>query len=111
MSELVRLTEKASQMIREFLDQQDPADGFIGVRITVQGGCCSGFQYAMNLETAAWEGDEIVEEKGVKLFVDGDSSVHLQGTEIDYVETPEGEGFQFNNPNVRNSCGCGGSEA
>lgn len=109
MNPVVRLTEKAVAKVREVLDQQDPQQGIQGVRVAVVGGGCSGFQYAMNLEKSSQEGDRVVEVDGFKVFVDEQSSLYLQGTEIDFVETPQGSGFKFNNPNVRSTCGCGES--
>ena len=77
--------------------------------VAVVGGGCSGFQYAMNLERQGREGDDVLEIDGFKVFVDPQSMLYLDGTEIDYIETTQAAGFQFKNPNVSGSCGCGES--
>ena len=82
---------------------------FSGIRVAVIGGGCSGFQYAMNLEHKSKEGDEIIDVGEFKVFVDEQSMLYLDGPQIDYVETVEGAGFKFNNPNVTGTCGCGES--
>jgi iron-sulfur cluster assembly accessory protein len=80
-----------------------------GIRIGVVGGGCSGFQYSMDFESAAKDGDVVLEQSGVKLFVDPMSSMYLQGVTIDYVQGLQGAGFKFTNPNAKNTCGCGSS--
>jgi iron-sulfur cluster assembly accessory protein len=80
-----------------------------GIRVGVVGGGCSGFQYSMDFENAERDGDTIVEQDGIKLYVDPMSSMYLQGVTVDYVVGLQGAGFKFNNPNARNTCGCGQS--
>jgi iron-sulfur cluster assembly accessory protein len=80
-----------------------------GIRVGVVGGGCSGFQYSMDFENAERDGDAVFEQDGVKLYVDPMSSMYLQGVTIDYVVGLQGAGFKFNNPNARNTCGCGQS--
>jgi iron-sulfur cluster assembly protein len=79
------------------------------VRIAVVGGGCSGFSYQMAFDNGASATDKVVEFDGLKVFVDQISAQYLKGTEIDYVETLEGSGFKFTNPNMRTTCGCGSS--
>jgi iron-sulfur cluster assembly accessory protein len=104
---MIQLTEVAVNKVKEAIAGQD--DTFAGIRVAVIGGGCSGFQYTMNLERDEQQGDQIVELDGLKVFVDEQSMLYLDGTEIDYVETVQGAGFKFNNPNVTGTCGCGES--
>ena len=76
-------------------------------RITVQGGGCSGLSYGMGFEKAPEEDYLVLEENGVKLLVDSYSVDHLQGANVDYIESLMGSGFKINNPNVTKSCSCG----
>jgi iron-sulfur cluster assembly accessory protein len=102
------ITDNAMQEVKKFIEAENlGADG--GLRVRVVPGGCSGFQYAMNLEEAAGETDEVVEKDGVKVFVDMFSAQYLNGVEIDYVNNVMGSGFTFNNPNATGGCGCGSS--
>ncbi len=103
----VTLTDKAVEMIRDAMTREG-LQGY-GIRIGVVGGGCSGFQYSMDFESAARDGDMTFEQDGVKLYVDPMSSMYLQGVTIDYVVGLQGAGFKFTNPNARNTCGCGQS--
>ena len=78
-------------------------------RIVVLGGGCSGFQYGLNIEDEPESDDEILDIRGVKIFVDPFSAQYLEGIEIDYVTSVMGQGFTFNNPNASGGCGCGSS--
>jgi iron-sulfur cluster assembly protein len=80
-----------------------------GLRVRVVPGGCSGFQYSLNIEEQSREGDFVMDEKGVRLFVDMFSAQYLSGVEIDYVTGVMGSGFTFKNPNSTGSCGCGSS--
>ena len=104
---MIQLSDVATDKIKETITGQ--GKDFLGIRVAVVGGGCSGFQYAMNLEHESKEGDEIIDVDGFKVFVDKQSMLYLDGTQIDYVETVEGAGFRFNNPNVTGTCGCGES--
>ncbi len=101
------LTSKAVEMVRDAMTREN-LDGY-GIRIGVVGGGCSGFQYSMDFENAERDGDSIYEQDGIKLYVDPMSSMYLQGVTVDYVVGLQGAGFKFNNPNARNTCGCGQS--
>ncbi len=81
----------------------------VALRVAVVGGGCSGFQYHMAFENQTNETDELLDFDGLKVAVDQMSSMYLDGVEIDYIETLEGAGFKFNNPNVKSTCGCGSS--
>jgi iron-sulfur cluster assembly accessory protein len=107
----VSLTSVAITKVKEIMAQQDPTPA--GLRIGVVGGGCSGFSYSMVFEEAG-NGNELGMDKvynfdGLKVFVDRTSLLYLDNTEVDYVETLEGSGFKFSNPNVKNTCGCGSS--
>lgn len=104
---MITLTEKATTKVTEVLGEQ--TENFVGIRLAVSGGGCSGFQYAMDLERESRQGDQIVEINGFKVFVDEQSLLYLEGTQIDYVESIQGAGFKFINPNVTGTCGCGES--
>ncbi len=104
---LVTLTSKAVEMVKDAMTRENMT-GY-GIRIGVVGGGCSGFQYSMDFENAEREGDIVSEQDGIKLYVDPMSSMYLQGVSVDYVVGLQGAGFKFNNPNARNTCGCGQS--
>jgi len=104
---MVQLTETAVNKVKEILDTQDPKPS--GLRISVVGGGCSGFSYSMAFENTPGMLDKTYSFDGLKVFVDQASMLYLDGAQVDYVETLEGSGFKFNNPNVKSTCGCGSS--
>ncbi|MBL8290529.1 MAG: iron-sulfur cluster assembly accessory protein [Bryobacterales bacterium] len=104
---MVSLTGKAIEKVREILDMQDPKPA--GLRISVVGGGCSGFSYSMAFENQPNMLDKTYNYEGLKVFVDQASLLYLDGAEVDFVETLEGSGFKFSNPNVKSTCGCGSS--
>jgi iron-sulfur cluster assembly protein len=104
---LVSLTDGAASKIKELM-AEEPAGEAEVLRIAVQGGGCSGFEYALGFDTGAQEGDHEVNAFGIQVVVDPLSAPYLQGTQIDFVEGLQG-GFAINNPNVTSSCGCGHS--
>lgn len=104
---MVKLTDVAVSKVTEILNAQDPKPA--GLRLSVVGGGCSGFSYQMNFDQAAGMLDKTYDFNGLKVFVDQASLLYLDGVEIDYLETLEGAGFKFNNPNVKSTCGCGSS--
>ena len=81
----------------------------MGLRISVQGGGCSGFQYGLALEETQSVEDVIYEYAGLKVFVDPASAPMLEGVTVDFVDSINGAGFKFENPNAKASCGCGNS--
>lgn len=103
----LELTETAISKVKEVLAQQNPQPA--GLRIGVVGGGCSGFQYQMVFESQPTPMDKVMEFDGLKVFVDQTSLMYLDGTQVDYMESLEGAGFKFNNPNVKSTCGCGSS--
>jgi iron-sulfur cluster assembly protein len=104
---MIRLTETAVSKVKEILETQEPQPA--GLRIAVVGGGCSGFQYSMAFENNPQLLDKTYSYDGLKVFIDQASMLYLDGAEVDYVETMEGSGFKFNNPNVKTTCGCGSS--
>lgn len=104
---MIQLTEKAVGKVQEILDSQEPKPA--GLRISVVGGGCSGFSYSMAFENAPGMLDKTYSFAGLKVFVDQASMLYLDGAEVDYVESIEGSGFKFSNPNVKSTCGCGSS--
>jgi len=104
---VVSLTADAATKIRELM-AEEPAGEAEVLRIAVQGGGCSGFEYALGFDTGAQEGDHQIDALGVPVVVDPFSAPYLQGTQIDFVEGLQG-GFAINNPNVKSACGCGHS--
>jgi len=104
---MVQLTEKAVGKVREILDTQEPKPA--GLRIAVVGGGCSGFSYSMAFENQPNVLDKTYSFDGLRVFIDQASLLYLDGAEVDYVETLEGSGFKFSNPQVKSTCGCGSS--
>ena len=104
---MVQLTEKAIGKVREIMNSQEPSPA--GLRIAVVGGGCSGFSYSMAFENTPGMLDKTYTYDGLKVFIDQASLLYLEGVEVDYVESLEGSGFKFNNPNVKSTCGCGSS--
>jgi iron-sulfur cluster assembly accessory protein len=104
---MVQLTETAISKVREILDTQEPKPA--GLRIAVVGGGCSGFSYSMAFENSPGMLDKTYTFDGLKVYVDQASLLYLAGAQVDFVETLEGSGFKFNNPNVKSTCGCGSS--
>ncbi len=104
---MIQLTETAISKVTEILSQQEPKPE--GLRLSVVGGGCSGFQYSMAFENTKLPLDKVYDYEGLKLFVDQASLLYLDNCQVDYVESMEGAGFKFENPNVTSTCGCGSS--
>src|SRR3954452_13288228 len=103
---LISLTEAAATKIKQLLAEESD----VGVlRVQIQGGGCSGFQYGLGFDTGAAEGDLTFDQHGVTVVVDPFSAPYLHGAEVDYVDTIQAAGFAVNNPNAVASCGCGHS--
>jgi iron-sulfur cluster assembly accessory protein len=101
------MTAKAIEMVKEAMAAES-LDGQ-ALRVYVQGGGCSGFQYGLDFDKDPRAGDFEYAFDGLRVFVDPMSAMHLEGTVIDYVMGVSGAGFKFNNPNAKNTCGCGSS--
>src|ERR671922_1780174 len=104
---MINVTEAAASKIKELLAEENKADS--GLRVFVQGGGCSGFQYGLMIEESGGVGDMQFESNGVRLFVDPVSISYLRGAEVDFVDTVTGGGFTIKNPNATSTCGCGQS--
>lgn len=111
---MITVTEKAAKRIKELMAEKS-ADGSeynqetVGLRVFVQGGGCSGFQYGMQIENEPQEGDQKFESNGVRVYVDPVSASYLKEAQIDFDDTALGGGFKINNPNAKSTCGCGQS--
>jgi iron-sulfur cluster assembly protein len=105
---LIGLTARAAAKIKE-LQADEPAGDADVLRVAVQGGGCSGFEYALGFDRAAQEGDHELEQFGVRVVVDPFSAPYLQGAEIDFLDGLQESGFKIDNPNVSSACGCGHS--
>ena len=103
----ITLTPNAVAKVKEIMAQQNPVPA--GLRVGVVGGGCSGFSYSMQFENSAGMMDKVFDFGGLKVYVDATSVMYLNGCIVDYVETLEGAGFKFENPNVKSTCGCGSS--
>jgi iron-sulfur cluster assembly accessory protein len=103
----ITLTPNAIAKVKEIMAQQNPVP--TGLRVGVVGGGCSGFSYSMQFENSAGMMDKVFDMDGLKVYVDATSVMYLNGCRVDYVETLEGAGFKFDNPNVKSTCGCGSS--
>ena len=104
----IGFTDKGAEKVQEFLAAQGEAAANAGLRVGVKGGGCSGFQYQLAFDEQR-DGDVVFESRGLKVLVDGPSLPYVDGSEIDYVDSLQGAGFQVNNPNVVAACGCGSS--
>jgi iron-sulfur cluster assembly accessory protein len=104
---MLTLTPSAQKAVSRFIKTSEaPVEG---LRISVTGGGCSGMQYGMMLEEAAKGDDTVVEIGDIKVFVDPLSAPLLKGLTVDFLDSMEGSGFKFENPNAGASCGCGNS--
>ncbi len=106
-SEALVFSEAAASKVRDLIEAE--GNDKLMLRVFVQGGGCSGFQYGFAFEETAQEGDTVVEKNGVKLLVDPMSFQYLMGAEIDYTENLQGAQFVIRNPNASTTCGCGSS--
>ena len=103
---MIHVTDPAFRQLQVLVsEQEDPTKG---LRIYVENGGCAGLQYGMGLDHAK-EGDEIVEQNGLKVIIDAGSTQFLNGSTIDYSDDLAGAGFRIKNPNAVRSCGCGTS--
>ena len=105
---LMTVTEAAAVKIKQLIAEEEDVSV---LRVAIQGGGCSGFQYGLGFDRGAADGDLEFEMHGVQVVVDPFSAPYLKGAEIDYVEDLVGASFQIRNPNATASCGCGNSFA
>ena len=106
---LVSLTDAAAQRVQEIIANADKP--LFGLRVGVKNGGCAGMSYTMEMAEAAAPGDEIIEDKGVRVLIDPKAILFLLGTQMDYQASKLSSGFVFNNPNQTSACGCGESVA
>ena len=105
---VITFTDRGAEKVQEILDSQNADAATSGLRVGVRGGGCSGFQYALAFDTER-AGDQIFEDHGLRLLVDGPSLPYVRGAVVDYAESLQGAGFKVENPNVVAACGCGSS--
>lgn len=103
----VKLTPKAVEMVRK-MHAKEGLDSARGIRISVVGGGCSGFQYQINFDQQK-DGDRVAEFDGMRVYIDDFSLPYIAGTTLDFVEGLHGAGFRFDNPRASRTCGCGSS--
>ncbi|ACR70331.1 iron-sulfur cluster assembly accessory protein [Edwardsiella ictaluri] len=102
----ITMSDSAAKRVQTFLTNRGKG---LGLRLGVKTSGCSGMAYVLEFVDVLNEDDVVFEDQGVKVIVDGKSLVYLDGTELDFVKEGLNEGFKFNNPNVKNECGCGES--
>ena len=106
MKQIIKLSDKAAGRIKEILSKDQKS---LGVRIGVKSGGCAGMSYVMEYAKETRPNDELIEDKGVKVFIDPGAIMYLLGTEMDYKEEQFSSSFVFKNPNETERCGCGES--
>ena len=104
---MIQVTPTALSKVKELLAAEN-REGF-GLRVAVQGGGCSGFQYSLTFENTEKANDQVLEVSGIKVYMDAMSVMYLDGVNIDYVDGLDGSGFKIDNPNATGTCGCGHS--
>ena len=104
---IVTLTEKAVSKVKALLEKENK-QGY-GLRVGVTAGGCSSYMYDIGLEKSPKENDMVIEDKGVKIFINPESIAFMKGSTVDYIDALTNAGFKINNPNVKTSCGCGHS--
>ena len=107
MNPIIRLSDNAANRIKEIMSEAK--NKALGVRISVKSGGCAGMSYVMEYSKEANPSDEVIEDKGVKVFIDPAAVMYLLGTEMDYKKEDFSSTFVFNNPNETERCGCGES--
>ena len=109
MAELITVTEIAASKIADLMVEEKKGSG--GLRVFVQGGGCSGFQYGLMIEEGDGDAsaDRVFESNGIRLYVDPISLRYLTGAQVDFVDNLTGGGFTIKNPNAKSTCGCGSS--
>lgn len=103
----ISLTEKAAKKVKYLLEKEDKKS--YGLRVGILHGGCSGYMYNIAFEKSSKKDDMVIEEKGIKIFIDPQSMDFMKGSVVDYADNLQNAGFKVNNPNVKTSCGCGHS--
>ena len=104
---IITLTYKAASKVKALLEKENKKD--YGLRVGVTPGGCSSYMYDIGLEKSPKENDAVIEDKGVKIFINPDSIAFMKGSTVDYLDALTNAGFKINNPNVKTTCGCGHS--
>ena len=107
MNPIIKLSDNAALRIKEIMSKAK--NDSMGVRVSVKTGGCAGMSYVMEYTKEVNPSDEVIEDKGVKVFVDSAAIMYLLGTEMDYKKEELSSSFVFNNPNAQRTCGCGES--
>lgn len=105
---MITITDKAASQISQLQQQENHAQNS-NIRVSVQGGGCSGLMYDLAFDASIQDSDQVFEDKGIKILVDKKSLLYLLGTSLDFTDGLNGKGFQFVNPNASRTCGCGES--
>ena len=105
--QIISLSENAAKKIKEIMSVAEKNS--LGVRVGVKSGGCAGMSYIMEYTKEVNPNDEVIEDKGVKVFIDSAATMYLLGTEMDYKKNDFSSSFVFNNPNETERCGCGES--
>ena len=106
MTQIISLSDRAAERIKEIMSKNQKS---LGVRVGVKSGGCAGMAYIMEYAKEKKPNDEMIEDKGVKVFIDPSAIIYLIGTEMDYKKNEFSSSFVFNNPNETERCGCGES--
>src|SRR5262245_43295835 len=104
---MLTVTATAAKEIQGLMSQYNKPE--LALRVRIVAGGCSGFSYDLAFDDEIRSNDQVFESNGIKLIIDDRSLPHLDGTELDFVDTMLGRGFTFNNPNAKSTCGCGSS--
>ena len=107
MKQIITLSDNAAQRIKEIMSKAE--SNAVGVRVGVKSGGCAGMSYIMEYTKEINPNDEVIEDKGVKVFIDAGAIMYLLGTEMDYKKEEFSSNFIFKNPNETERCGCGES--
>lgn len=104
----IHITEKAAERIKELMAEAGHDETYF-LRVSVVGGGCSGLSYKMDFDNEQKKGDQVFEDKGLKIATDLKSFLYLVNTQLEFSDGLNGKGFYFNNPNASRTCGCGES--
>jgi iron-sulfur cluster assembly protein len=105
---MITVTDKAKQKVEELIKESGMDNSYF-LRVSVKGGGCSGLSYNMDFDNESQSGDQVFEDKGLKIVLDMKSVLYLVGTELDFSDGLNGKGFNFINPNASRTCACGES--
>lgn len=109
LPKVMTLSERAAERVREIIANSE--EPILGLKVGVKNGGCAGMEYTLDYAKEATVGADVVEDKGLKIFIEPSAVLFLLGTEMDYEVTKLSSGFVFNNPNQTSACGCGESVA